>query len=88
MPSESVIITISIECSDENFAEIISKSLEPENSQLDDKSNIEMILENRILTIKLSSSSPLPTIRKTVDDIINTISTSESIYKTVKRKKN
>ncbi|MHA1198356.1 MAG: KEOPS complex subunit Pcc1 [Candidatus Heimdallarchaeaceae archaeon] len=88
MSSEETTITISIDFLDKKFAEILQKSLEPENKHVDDKSKIEMILENQKLLIKFSSLSSLPTIRNTIDDIFTTISTSENIYKTVKRKKN
>ncbi|MCE7742491.1 MAG: hypothetical protein GOP50_08510 [Candidatus Heimdallarchaeota archaeon] len=88
MSSEETIITISLDFLDVHFAEVILKSLEPENKQIDEKSKIEMTLENQKLLIKFSSLSSLSTIRNTIDDIFNTISTSENIYITVKRKKN
>ncbi len=86
MDSEETIITISIEFLDKKFAGIILKSLEPENRQIDDNSDIQMTLENHKLFIKFTSFSSLTTIRNTLDDIFNTISTSENIYRTLRRK--
>ena len=85
MPLKDSNITITIDFSDDNLAEIIWNALEPENKQIDDRSNIEMKLEKRRLVVEFSSQSSLSTIRSTVDDIINTINTSENIYKAVKR---
>lgn len=86
MLSEFVSITLSITCSSEEFAQIILKSLEPENKQINEKSKIEMSIENQILVLKFTSYSSLSTIRNTFDDIISTINTSENIYRTVKSK--
>ena len=88
MSSEITKVTISIEVLDDVFSEILYKSLEPENNQIDDNSDIQMTLEKRRLFIKFTSFSSLNTVRNTLDDIFNTISTSENIYKTVKRKQN
>ena len=78
-------ISISIEFLDEIFAEVVLKSLEPENKQIDDKSEIQMELEKQNLLIKFSSTTSLITIRNTIDDILSTINTSENIYKAVKQ---
>ncbi len=78
-------ITLSIECSNENFANIILKSLEPENKQIDENSEIQMFLDKENLFIKFSSFSSISTVRNTIDDILSTINTSERIYKTLKK---
>lgn len=76
--------TMVIECKNNDMANIIAKSLEPENKQVDDKTTITMEIDNNKLILKLKSSSPISTLRNTADDIISTISTIESVYKSVK----
>ena len=73
-----------IECKNSELAQIISKSLEPENKQVDKNTTISMQVENHKLMLQLESSSSVSTIRNTIDDIISTISTVESVYKSVK----
>ena len=75
---------MTIECKNAGIAEIIAKSLEPENKQLDENTSIIMLIEENELIIELESSSSLSTLRNTIDDIISTISTIESVYKSVK----
>jgi tRNA threonylcarbamoyladenosine modification (KEOPS) complex Pcc1 subunit len=77
-------LVITIEFKDIDFAQVAFKSLEPENNQIDANSSIQMSLEGQKLLIEFSSTSSLSSIRNTVDDILSTINTSESIYKTVK----
>ena len=76
--------TMVIECKNNDMANIIAKSLEPENKQVDDKTKITMEIDDNKLILKLKSSSPISTLRNTADDIISTISTIESVYKSVK----
>lgn len=76
--------TMVIECKNNDMVNIIAKSLEPENKQVDDKTTITMEIDNNKLILKLKSSSPISTLRNTADDIISTISTIESVYKSVK----
>lgn len=76
--------TIVIECKNNDMVNIIAKSLEPENKQVDDKTTITMKIDDNKLILKLKSSSPISTLRNTADDIISTISTIESVYKSVK----
>lgn len=78
-------LILSIECSNEDFANIILKSLEPENQLIDENSEIQMSLEKENLFIKFSSFSSISTIRNTIDDILSTINTSERIYKVLKK---
>ena len=85
MPCERTDITITLEFKDSNFAEIVLKALEPENKQIDNKSTIQMKLNEKQLYVTFSSQSSISTVRNTIDDILNTISMSENIYKTVKR---
>jgi len=79
-------LVITIEFIDSDFAQVITKSLEPENKLIDANSSIKMRLANQKLQIEFSSTSSLTTIRNTIDDILSTINTSESIYKKVKSK--
>jgi len=76
--------TMVIECKNNDMVNIIAKSLEPENKQVDDKTTITMEIDTNKLILKLKSSSPISTLRNTADDIISTISTIESVYKSVK----
>lgn len=87
MLSKKTEITVSITCVDEKFAEVVLKSLEPENKQIDEKSSIIMKTEGKNLIIEFSSYSSISTIRNTLDDILNTINTTERIYKTVTKTK-
>lgn len=84
MISHESILTMVIECKNNEMANIIAKSLEPENKQVDDKTKITMEIDDNKLILKLKSSSPISTLRNTADDIISTISTIESVYKSVK----
>ncbi|MHA1445501.1 MAG: KEOPS complex subunit Pcc1 [Candidatus Heimdallarchaeaceae archaeon] len=84
MISHESSFTMVIECKNNDMANIIAKSLEPENKQVDNKTTITMEIENNKLILKLKSSSPISTLRNTADDIISTISTIESVYKSVK----
>ena len=84
MISHESSFTMVIECKNNDMANIIAKSLEPENKQVDDKTTITMEIDNNKLILKLKSSSPISTLRNTADDIISTISTIESVYKSVK----
>ena len=84
MISHESSFTMVIECKNNDMANIIAKSLEPENKQVDNKTTITMKIYNNKLVLKLKSSSPISTLRNTVDDIISTISTIESVYKSVK----
>ncbi|MCK5142303.1 MAG: CTAG/PCC1 family protein [Candidatus Heimdallarchaeota archaeon] len=84
MISHESSFTMVIECKNNDIANIIAKSLEPENKQVDDKTTITMEIDDNKLILKLKSSSPISTLRNTADDIISTISTIESVYKSVK----
>jgi len=84
MISYESIFKMVIECKNNDIVNIIAKSLEPENKQVNDKTTITMEIDNNKLILKLKSSSPISTLRNTADDIISTISTIESVYKSVK----
>ena len=75
---------IVVDCKNNEIAEIIYKGLEPENKEVDSNTTIEMELDNNRLTILLESKSEISTIRNTIDDILSTINTIESVYKSVK----
>ncbi|MHA2358159.1 MAG: KEOPS complex subunit Pcc1 [Candidatus Heimdallarchaeaceae archaeon] len=85
MPVKSTKIQLRIECTNKEVASIIVESLEPENKQLDEHTQIKTkILENCII-IELETSAKLSSLRHTIDDIIHTISTIEEVYKTIKK---
>jgi tRNA threonylcarbamoyladenosine modification (KEOPS) complex Pcc1 subunit len=73
-----------IDCKNGEIAEIIAKSLEPENKQVDKNTTIDMQVEDNKLILVLKTTSSVSTLRNTIDDIISTINTVESIYKSVK----
>jgi len=84
MISHESSFTMVIECKNNDMANIIARSLEPENKQVDNKTTITMEIDDNKLILKLKSSSSISTLRNTADDIISTISTIESVYKSVK----
>jgi len=75
---------IVIKCKNNEIAQIIAKSLEPENQHVDNNTTINMQVKDCKLIVQLESSSSVSTIRNTIDDIISTINTVESVYKSVK----
>ncbi len=83
MISHESSFTMVIECKNNDMANIIARGLEPENKQVDDKTTITMEIDDNKLILKLKSSSSISTLRNTADDIIGTISTIESVYKSV-----
>lgn len=73
-------IQITISCINPKLAEIIVKGLEPENSLLDDKTKIVMSRDGRNVEISIESIAEISSIRYTLDDILNTISTIEKVF--------
>ncbi len=84
----SLEFSMKVKCLNEELAQIIAKTLAPENEQVDSQTEITMKIERNILTIYLKSNSSVSTIRNTVDDIISTINTIENVCKTVNSKSN
>ena len=80
MKTNSTDIQICVNCFNPELAEIIVKGLEPENSLLDEKTKIVMNREGKKIEINIESVSGISSLRYTVDDILNTISTIEKVY--------
>ena len=73
-------VQITISCISPELAEIIVKGLEPENSLLNDNTKIIMKRDGRKVEISIESIAELSSIRYTLDDILNTISTIEKVF--------
>ena len=73
-------VQITISCIKQELAEIIVKGLEPENSLLDDDTKIVMNRDGRDVEISIESIAEISSIRYTLDDILNTISTIEKVF--------
>lgn len=77
---ESTQVQITISCLNPELAEIIVKGLEPENDLLDDDTKIVMMRDGKSVKIKIESIAGISSLRYTLDDILNTISTIEKVY--------
>lgn len=77
---DSTQVQITINCINPELAEIIVKGLEPENSLLDDNTKIVMKRDGKNVEIRMESIAELSSIRYTLDDILNTISTIEKVF--------
>ena len=77
MKLDSTKVQITINCISSELAGIIIKGLEPENSLLDDNTKIVMKRDGRNVEINVESTANVSSIRYTLDDILNTISTIE-----------
>ena len=77
---DSTQVQITIGCINPELAEIIVKGLEPENSLLDDDTKIIMKRDGKNVEISIESSAEISSIRYTLDDILNTISTIEKVF--------
>ncbi|MHA1481951.1 MAG: KEOPS complex subunit Pcc1 [Candidatus Heimdallarchaeaceae archaeon] len=73
-------VQITISCINPELAEIIVKGLEPENSLLNDNTKIVMKRDGRNVEISIESLAEISSIRYTLDDILNTISTIEKVF--------
>ncbi|MHA1202203.1 MAG: KEOPS complex subunit Pcc1 [Candidatus Heimdallarchaeaceae archaeon] len=77
---ESTQVQITISCLNPELAEIIVKGLEPENALLDDDTKIVMMRDGKSVKIEIESIAGVSSLRYTLDDILNTISTIEKVY--------
>ncbi len=77
---ESTQVQITISCINPELAEIIVKGLEPENTLLDDDTKIMMKRDGKNVKIRIESIAEISSIRYTLDDILNTISTIEKVF--------
>ncbi len=77
---DSTKVQITINCISSELAGIIIKGLEPENSLLDDNTKIGMKRDGRSVEISVESTANVSSIRYTLDDILNTISTIEKVF--------
>ena len=75
---------LNIECKNKELAEIIAKSLEPENSLLKDNTKITIQIVQNTLSIQIESTASISSLRYTVDDILHTISLIENTYEAIK----
>lgn len=80
MKLDSTKVQITINCISSELAGIIIKGLEPENSLLDDNTKIVMKRDGRNVEINVESTANVSSIRYTLDDILNTISTIEKVF--------
>lgn len=76
-------IQLDINCTSDEIANIILKSLEPENKFLEGDTQITSTVTGNILSIKIESVSKLSSLRYTIDDILHTITVIESTYNAV-----
>jgi tRNA threonylcarbamoyladenosine modification (KEOPS) complex Pcc1 subunit len=76
-------IKLVIECQDSELARIIKETLEPENKLLEEKTEINIIIESNNAIIEIQSSASISSLRYTIDDIVHTIATIEEVYKSV-----
>ncbi|MBY9000926.1 MAG: hypothetical protein KGD64_08440 [Candidatus Heimdallarchaeota archaeon] len=77
---ESTKTQFTIDCISEKLAEIIIKGLEPENSLLDENTQISMRREGKTVEISIESYADISSIRYTLDDILHTVSTIEKVF--------
>jgi len=85
MVSHTTQIKLIFQCSTEKLAEIIVKTLEPENKLIDDSTEINMTQEGKEINIEINSSASIPSLRYTIDDILHTLSTIEKVHETIER---
>jgi hypothetical protein len=80
MKLEPTQVQITINCINPKLAEIILKGLEPENALLDDDTKIIMKRDGKNVKIRIESIAEISSIRYTLDDILNTVSTIEKVF--------
>ena len=80
-------IRLVIECSNNELAEIIKKTLEPENKLLGEKTEIETVVKSNCVVIEILSTASLSSLRYTIDDIVHTVATIEGVYKSAVNQK-
>ena len=85
MVSHTTQIKLTFQCSTEKLAEIIVRTLEPENKLIDDPTEINMTQEGKEINIEINSSASIPSLRYTIDDILHTLSTIEKVHETIER---
>jgi tRNA threonylcarbamoyladenosine modification (KEOPS) complex Pcc1 subunit len=80
-------VRLVIDCSNNELANIIKKTLEPENRILGEKTEIETVVDRNRVIIKIQSTASLSSLRYTIDDIVHTVATIEGVYKSAKNQK-
>jgi len=85
--SNTLQVSLIINCLNTEIVDVISKSLEPENKILVDKTKIKMEKKNKTLRIEISSESTILSLRTTIDDIFHTIQIVKKVYQTIQKHK-
>lgn len=80
-------VSLIINCLNTEIVDVISKSLEPENKILVDKTKIKMEKKSKTLRIEISSESTILSLRTTIDDIFHTIQIVKKVYQTIQKHK-
>ena len=80
-------VSLIINCLNTEIVGVISKSLEPENKILTDKTKIRMEKKGKALRIEISSESTILSLRTTIDDIFHTIQIVKKVYQTIQKHK-
>ena len=80
-------VSLIINCLNSEIVDVISKSLEPENKILSDKTKIKMEKKSKALRIEISSESTILSLRTTIDDIFHTIQIVKKVYQTIQKHK-
>ena len=85
--SNTLQVSLIINCLNTEIVDVISKTLEPENRILDDKTKIKMEKKSKTLRIEISSESTIMSLRTTIDDIFHTIQIIKKVYQTIQKHK-
>ena len=85
--SNTLQVSLIINCLNTEVVDVISKSLEPENKILTDKTKIKMEKKRKALRIEISSESTILSLRTTIDDIFHTIQIVKKVYQTIQKHK-
>lgn len=80
-------VSLIINCLNTEIVDVISKSLEPENKIIVDKTKIKMEKKSKTLRIEISSESTILSLRTTIDDIFHTIQIVKKVYQTIQKHK-
>lgn len=85
--SNTLQVSLIVNCIDTEIVDVISKTLKPENKILADKTKIKMEKKSKTLRIKISSESTIMSLRTTIDDIFHTIQIVKKVYQTIQKHK-
>jgi tRNA threonylcarbamoyladenosine modification (KEOPS) complex Pcc1 subunit len=85
--SNTLQVSLIINCINTEIVDVISKTLKPENKILADKTKIKMEKKSKTLRIEISSESTIMSLRTTIDDIFHTIQIVKKVYQTIQKHK-